>query len=260
MRAVVVTGSTRGIGFGLVKAFLRRGCGVAVSSRSAENVGRAAAELAAEFGNDRVFGQTCDVTDFPSVQSLWDASAKRFGAVDIWINNAGISHRRADLEAISPEDLRAVVETNLVGALFGARAAMRGMRERGSGAIYNLEGLGSDGRRMQGLHLYGLTKRAIAYLTDALADEVKGSGVIVGAIRPGMVLTEMITSQYTGREAEWRRVERMFRILAADVEEVTPWVADRVLANRRNGARIRYGGMGRMLRRTIRTGLFPKKE
>jgi NAD(P)-dependent dehydrogenase (short-subunit alcohol dehydrogenase family) len=112
---------------------------------------------------------------------------------------------------------------------------------------------------MQGLHLYGATKYAVAYLTDALADEAKGSGVIVGAIQPGMVLTDMITSQYTGREADWRRLERMFRIIAAEVDEVAPWVAGRVLANRRNRARIRYGGMGRMILRMIRGSGAAKK-
>jgi NAD(P)-dependent dehydrogenase (short-subunit alcohol dehydrogenase family) len=259
MKVVVITGSTRGIGFGLATEFLRRGCGVVISSRSAENVGQAAAGLADVFGSELVFDQVCDVTDYASVESLWDASVKRFGAVDIWINNAGISHRQADLAAIPPEDLRMVVETNILGTLHGARAAMLGMRERG-GAIYNLEGLGSDGRRMKGLHLYGATKYAVAYLTNSLADEAKGSRVIVGAIQPGMVLTELITSQYTGREADWRRLERMFRIIAAEVDEVAPWVADKVLANRRNGARIRYGSMGRMILRMIRGGGAAKKK
>ncbi len=260
MKVVVVTGSTRGIGFGLAREFLRRDCGVVISSRKAENVGLTAAELAGEFGTDLVFSQPCDVTDIDSVQALWDASVKHFGCVDIWINNAGISHRQADLAAIPLEELRAVVETNLLGTIYGSRVAMRGMRERGSGAIYNLEGLGSDGRKMQGLHLYGATKYAIAYLTDALADEAKGSGVIVGAIRPGMVLTELITSQYTGREEDWRRLQRLFRIIASDVNEVAPWVADRVLANRRNGVRIHFGGAGRMIGRMVKTALSPKKE
>jgi NAD(P)-dependent dehydrogenase (short-subunit alcohol dehydrogenase family) len=260
MKIVVITGSTRGIGYGLAKEFLRRGCGVVITSRSAENVGLAAAGLAAEFGSGRTFDQVCDVTDLDSVQSLWDASVKHFGAVDIWINNAGISHRQSDLDAIPLEDLRAVVETNVLGTLYGARVAMRGMRERGGGAIYNLEGLGSDGHKIRGLHLYGATKCAVAYLTDSLAEEAKGSGVIVGALRPGMVLTDLITSQYTGREADWRAMERMFRIISADVEDVAPVLARRVLANTRNGVRIRYGGMGRMILRTIRmlVGSKPK--
>lgn len=259
MTVVVVTGSSRGIGFGLAREFLRRGCAVAVCSRRAEAVDRAAAGLAEGFGTDNLLARTCDVTDADAVQSLWDASVSRFGAVDIWINNAGIGHRTSALADLEPRELRAVVETNLLGLIYGCRTAVRGMRSRGRGAIYNLEGLGSDGRRMRGLGLYGATKRAVAYLTDSLADDLKGSGVIIGAIRPGMVLTELITSQYTGREEEWRKLQRMFRILAADVEEVAPWVAGRVLANRRNGARIRYGGAGRMLARLVRNP-FPRGQ
>jgi NAD(P)-dependent dehydrogenase (short-subunit alcohol dehydrogenase family) len=217
-------------------------------------VGWAAAELATEFGNTCIFGQPCDVTDFDSVQALWDSAAKRYGKIDIWINNAGISHRQIDLAAIPPEDLRAVVATNILGTLHGASVAMRGMRAQGNGAIYNLEGLGSDGRHMRGLNLYGMTKYGVTYLTDGLAQEAKGSGVIVGAIRPGMVLTELITAQYTGRDEDWRRMQRVFRIIASDVKDVAPWVAERVLANRRNGARIQYGGMLRILGRMITSG------
>jgi NAD(P)-dependent dehydrogenase (short-subunit alcohol dehydrogenase family) len=258
MKIVVITGSTRGIGWGLAREFLRRDCGVAVSSRNTQRVGEAAAQLAGEFGNELVFGQPCDVTDFDSVQALWDATVKRFGCVDIWINNAGVSHRQADLTVLPLADIRSVIETNVIGTIYGCRVALRGMRERGSGAIYNLEGLGSDGRRIQGLHLYGTSKYAIAYLTDALAGETKGSGVIVGAIRPGMVLTELITSQYTGRDEDWRKLKRLFRIIASDVEDVVPFVAERVLANRRNGARIRHTGYRKMLKRALQS-LAPAK-
>jgi NAD(P)-dependent dehydrogenase (short-subunit alcohol dehydrogenase family) len=253
MQIVAITGSTRGIGLGLTREFLRRGCGAVVSSRDAGRVGEAVERLAAEFAADRVFGEPCDVTNSESVQALWDASVRRFGRVDIWINNAGVSHHQADLAALSPEDIRAVVETNLVGTLYGCRVALNGMRVQGRGAIYNLEGLGSDGRRIRGLHLYGTTKYAVAYLTDALAAETKGSGVIVGAIRPGMVLTELITSQYTGRDKDWRRLKRLFRIISSDVADVVPVLAERVLANRRSGARIVYRNPGKMLRRAVQS-------
>jgi NAD(P)-dependent dehydrogenase (short-subunit alcohol dehydrogenase family) len=252
MKAIVITGSTRGIGFGLAKEFLKRGCAVAIAGRNADALSLAVAELVSGHSLNNVYGQVCDVTDFDSLQQLWDASERRFGRVDIWINNAGISHRQADIPMLTAEDLRAVIGTNILGTLYGASVAMRGMRARGGGAIYNLEGLGSDGRRMRGIHLYGMSKYAVSYITDALADEAEGSGVIVGAIRPGMVLTELITTQFTGREADWRRLQRMFRIVASSVEEVAPRIAAGVLANKRNRARIRAGGMMRMLGRIIR--------
>jgi NAD(P)-dependent dehydrogenase (short-subunit alcohol dehydrogenase family) len=255
MKTIVITGSTRGIGFGLAKEFLKRGCTVAIAGRNADRLSLAVAELVSSHSLNNVFGQVCNVTDFDSVQQLWDASEKRFGRVDIWINNAGISHRQMDLTMLSPEDCRAVVATNILGTLYGASVAMRGMRARGGGAIYNLEGLGSDGRRMKGIHLYGMSKYAVSYITDALADEAEGTGVIVGAIRPGMVLTELITAQFTGREADWRRLQRMFRIIASSVDEVAPRIADGVLANKRNRKRIRSGGMLRIAGRMIRSGV-----
>jgi NAD(P)-dependent dehydrogenase (short-subunit alcohol dehydrogenase family) len=258
MKVAVLTGSTRGIGFGLARELARRGCRVVVSGRTAKKTAQAAASLAAEFGADRALGFACDVSVFGQVQALWDAAVARFGRVDIWINNAGISHPSAEVDRIEPETMRAIVATNVLGAVHGAAVALRGMRAQGSGAIYNLEGLGSDGRRMRGLALYGMTKRALAYLTDSLADEAKGSGVIAGAIRPGMVMTDMITSQYVGREEEWRRAQRIFRLIAAPVEDVAPWVAERVLANRRNRARIQYGGMLRILGRMIAVTLKRK--
>jgi NAD(P)-dependent dehydrogenase (short-subunit alcohol dehydrogenase family) len=251
MTVVVITGSTRGIGYNMAREFLRRGCSVVVSGRTVGAVEQAVAALAAEFDGGRVAGTACGVGDLGQVQALWDFALLRFGQIDIWINNAGISHPPMDMERIDLAQMRAVVETNILGTIHGAAVALRGMRAQGRGAIYNLEGLGSNGRRVKGLSLYGMSKRAVSYLTDSLAEEVKGSGILVGAIQPGMVLTDMITSQYAGREEDWQRMQRIFRIIASDVKDVAPWVAQRVLANRRNGARIRYGGMLRMLGRLV---------
>ena len=92
MKCVVITGSTRGIGFGLAREFLRRGRRVLVCGRNAETTEKAVLALA-EYGAE-VFGQACDVTQLEQVQALWDAATARFGKVDIWINNAGLSTRR----------------------------------------------------------------------------------------------------------------------------------------------------------------------
>ena len=91
MKTVVVTGSTRGIGLGLAENFLRRGCNVVVSGRNPETVEDIAAQLGAAFEAQRVAGRACDITDGAALQGLWDLARERFGRVDIWINNAGIS-------------------------------------------------------------------------------------------------------------------------------------------------------------------------
>ena len=155
--------------------------------------------------------------------------------------------------------IQAVVETNVIGAMYGAEVAIRGMREQGFGALYNMEGLGSDGRRVEGLTLYGTTKRGLRYLTDALAQEVEGTQITVGALSPGMVMTDMLTNQYEGRPEDWDRAKRIFNILADRVETVTPWLAQKVLANEKNGVRIKWltrrKTMGRFL-----TAPFRKRD
>ncbi|HFB52617.1 MAG TPA: SDR family NAD(P)-dependent oxidoreductase, partial [Anaerolineae bacterium] len=83
MKTIVITGSTRGIGRGLATEFLKRGCNVVISGRTADTVERALAELRRDFPAGRIAGHLCDVTDISQVQSLWDAAVAAFGQVDI---------------------------------------------------------------------------------------------------------------------------------------------------------------------------------
>jgi NAD(P)-dependent dehydrogenase (short-subunit alcohol dehydrogenase family) len=251
MKTVVITGSTRGIGYGLADSFLALGCAVTVSGRTLEAVERAAAELSAKHGADRVLGQPCDVTDFAQVQALWDAAKAHYGQIDIWINNAGLSNPQVKFWEHPAERLQAVVETNVLGAMYGCKVALQGMLDQGFGAIYNLEGLGSDGRKMEGLSLYGTTKYAMRYLDDALAQEVKNTSVLVGAFRPGMVITDLVTGQFDKDSAEWERAKKVFNIIADRVETVTPWLARRALDNNKNGARIAYSSMWKLMGRFL---------
>ena len=260
MKTIVITGSTRGIGYGLADSFLALGCRVTVSGRSLDRVGQAVETLSAKHGADNnILGHPCDVTQYAQVQALWDAAQAHFGQIDIWINNAGIGHAQTDFWEHPPEEIRAVVETNVIGALHGGRVALRGMREQCFGSLYNMEGLGSDGRRVAGLTLYGSTKAGLRYLTDGWAQETKGTPIIVGALYPGMVVTRFLTHQYEDRPEEWERAKRIFNILADHVETVTPWLAEKVLANTKNGARFKWLGTGKLMGRFL-TAPFRKRD
>ena len=160
MKTIVITGSTRGIGFGLAEQFLQRGCRVVVSGRSQQAVN----QLANKYGNDRVAEQPCDVSVYEQVQGLWDAAAQRFGRVDVWINNAGISNPYVKFWEVPQQTLKTVADTNLLGSLYGSQVALRGMLAQGGGQLYNMEGFGSDGRVGDGLAVYGCTKAAVRYL------------------------------------------------------------------------------------------------
>jgi NAD(P)-dependent dehydrogenase (short-subunit alcohol dehydrogenase family) len=259
MKNIVVTGSTQGIGYGLADAFLKRGCSVAISGRTQEKVDAAVARLSASHKPEQMIGLACDVTRYEQIQALWNAAHGHFGKVDIWINNAGVNAGQIPFWQQSPDGIQTGVETNLIGAMHGSVVAIRGMLEQGSGAVYNMEGLGSNGRKIKGLTLYGTTKYGLAYLTDALAGETKGTPVIVGAIRPGMVLTNLLTKPFDGNPAEWERAKKVFNVLAERVETVTPWIADEVLSNTKSGIRIQWLTPSRLAYCFLRS-LFSKRD
>jgi len=259
IKIVVITGSTRGIGYGLAQAFLNLGCNVVVSGRDAASVCKAVSQLSSNHASDKILGCACDVSVFEQVQKLWDSAKERFGTVDIWINNAGLGQQTQMLWELDACLIEALVKTNVLGVMNGAKVAIRGMMDQGHGALYNMEGFGSDGRTMRGLTLYGASKYGLAYLTDSLAKEVRGTGVIAGGLRPGMVVTDLITKPFEGKPDEWKKVKAIFSILADRVENVAPWLAKKVLANRKNGARFNYFGTGKMICRFI-TALIIKRD
>ena len=251
MKNVVVTGSTRGIGFGLAESFLELGCTVVVSGRSEAAVQEAVDKLGSRYQPERILGVSCDVQDSFQVQSLWDQAREHFDHVDIWINNAGISGSLVMAWELSAEEAKAIVETNLLGTIHGVRVAVNGMMVQGSGAIYNLEGLGSSGPVVPGTAVYATTKAGITQFTKVLAVELKETPLVVGSLRPGMVITDLVMQQFDDKPEDQERVRRVFNIFADRLENVTPWMAGRILGNRKSGAVISYASawsyLGRLL-------------
>jgi NAD(P)-dependent dehydrogenase (short-subunit alcohol dehydrogenase family) len=193
----------------------------------------------------------CDVTVAEQAQVLWDRSVEQFGKVDIWINNAGTSGEQGLVWELSAQDAQVPINANILGTVYGTQVAMTGMLSQGFGAIYNMEGMGSDGRKHAGLTMYGTSKYAIHYFTESLALEAKQTSIIVGALRPGMVITDMIVNRYRNRPEEWERVKKIFNIIADKVENVTPWLANKILANQKNGELISYSSSWKLLWRFI---------
>ena len=260
MKTIVITGSTRGIGLGLAREFLKRGCKVMLSGRNKETLDKELGNLGRDFGAEKVFGTTCDVGVYESVQALWDAAAAKFGAIDIWINNAGINTPSMPLWELPARDIAAVVTTNLTGTLYGCKVALEAMRRQGFGQIYTFEGHGSDDRKIAGLAPYGATKRAVRYLTQCLQLEAKATPVMIGTISPGIVLTDLILGQLKCDSKDKREKNiKIFNILADTVETVTPWIARQVLENTRPNAKIAWLTTPKVLLRFLLAG-FKKRN
>ncbi len=206
-----------------------------VSGRSQESSQAAAETLVGAFLTERVAAHPCDACEPEQLQRLWDHAVEQFGHVDIWINNAGISGPQVMMWDYTPEQARCVIETNLLGTVYGAKIAIEGMLAQGFGAIYNLEGMGSGGRIQPGLALYGTSKAAITYLTQALAEELEDTHVLVASLRPGMVITDLVMQHYQDNPEAFERVRGIFSIIADRVETVTPWLVEKILANDKSG-------------------------
>lgn len=249
MQSIVVTGSTRGIGRGLATEFLKRGHRVMISGRSAASVEPTLAELSSL---GQVAGEPCDIGRIEDLQRLWDRAIEAFGRVDVWINNAAIAPDHRLLGDVPAEQVAATVEVNLSGTIYGIQVPLRGMLAQGGGKIYTFEGFGSNGMTSPGLAIYGATKRAVTYLTKAVAQEYADSPVVIGSLSPGMVPTDLlIYSSRSEDAAKWEKSKRIMNRLGDTVETVTPWLAEQALENEKNGAQIQWLTRGKALWRFL---------
>lgn len=235
-QVIVITGSTRGIGLGLAKAFLRRGQKVVINGRKDAQVREVVQSLQSKHGHGQVIGVAADICQFQDVKTLWDKALTHWGKVDIWINNAGMTTPRKVTWELSPEELSSVVQLNITGMMYCCKVALAGMLAQGWGHIYNFEGFGSNGRQFQPkLTPYGTTKSAVRYFTRSLMREAKGTAVKIGAISPGIVVTDLLVEPYKNFPEEWPRAKKIFNILGDKVETVTDWIADQVLRDPKSG-------------------------
>jgi short-subunit dehydrogenase len=241
LKNVVITGSTRGIGFSMAKEFLRAGCHVTLSGRGETLPETAHTELM-PFEGKYIYIR-CNVQDKESLQNLWDASLERWGGIDIWINNAGQNTPHKYSWETGDTYTENVINTNILGMIFGSQIAAAGMLKQGYGAIYSMEGLGSNNMIQEKTILYGTTKCALTYFMKGLARELKGTGIVAGRLSPGMMLTDFITKTPDGEQSEViadKKFRKIFNILADKPETVAKFFVPKILGNTRNDAQIAW--------------------
>jgi NAD(P)-dependent dehydrogenase (short-subunit alcohol dehydrogenase family) len=186
-RVVVVTGGGRGIGKAIATALAAKGCRVAIGDLDAAS----ARETAAGLGGEEHVGLALDVTDRPGFTTFLDEIERRLGPVDILVNNAGIM-------AVGPfdeEDEATVVrqlEINLHAVIHGTKEAVRRMKPRGTGHIVNVaSSAGKTG--FPNLATYCATKHGVVGMSEAVRSELRGTGVEISVVMPGIVRTELAT-------------------------------------------------------------------
>ncbi len=188
MRALV-TGGARGLGEAIAERMVRDGSDVAIMD-VAEAVSATAERLRSLRADAEVLGIRGDVSDEADADLTVSETVKRLGGLDLLVNNAGVGGPGTHLVDTSAEDIRHVLEVNLLGAFLMSRAAAREMVGRGGGCIVNVGSIfGQQG--YPGDTAYCASKGGIALLTQSLALELAPHGVRVNTIAPGNMATEM---------------------------------------------------------------------
>lgn len=250
-KTIVITGSTRGIGLEMAKEFSRLGNKIVINGRSEEGVSRAVDVLAKL--NPELAGVPGSVTQEETHRRIVRESIEKFGKIDIWINNAGIPQPYKLFGELSDSEIKDLLETNIYGLVTGTRIAMEHMTAQGYGKIFNLEGLGSDGRMINKLGLYGTTKRAVNYFTRAISREMKDSPVQIGVLSPGMVRTDFIKAPMeSATPEETRSFNKVLDILAEDPVPVAKYLIRRMLGSTRNYDRIVFLSKARLVGKLVR--------
>lgn len=189
-KVAVVTGGTRGIGFGIVKKFLENGTKVAIAGSRQETVDKALAKLP-EYA-DRVMGIWPNLCDAQEVAAAFASVREKFGSLDILANNAGVSSRTS-LYDYTVEEFSKILDVNLKAVFVCSQAAARIMKEEGGGVIINTSSMVSRFGQASGCG-YPATKFAVNGLTVSLSRELAKDHIRVNAVAPGVTRTDMVAA------------------------------------------------------------------
>lgn len=186
-KVIIVSGAGSGLGRGYSHIFAESGATVICCDINEENAKETAKEINEDGGN--AFAYFCDVTDTVSIKNFVDAVYKKFGHIDVLVNNAGREHVEPYLE-VSPEHFDMILNVNLRGAFFMAQAVAGYMKRQKSGKIINIGSLGSHiGIALSSVYTAG--KGAVMTYTKTMALELAKYNIQVNSISPGYYLTPM---------------------------------------------------------------------
>jgi len=247
-KTAVITGSSRGLGFAIAKAFAEQGANVVLAARTEETLNSAVAELRNQ--GYKAEGFVCDTAKLEDVEKLARSAVSTFGRFDIWVNNAGIGAPYGLTMSISPERIKQVVDTNIMGVYYGSHVAMRQFLAQGSGKLINLLGRGDSGP-VPYQNPYASSKAWGKNFTQGLAKEYAGTGVEVMAFNPGLVITEMLTQVdvidgFQDKVLPLNSVIRFWGNTPEVPAQKVVWMASSA-TDRRNGLMVNFLSFGQMM-------------
>lgn len=196
-KVAIITGGSRGIGYGIAEAMLQAGMKVAITSRSQEAADQAAKTLG---NSDQIIGIEADVRNYESQQNAVATVVEKWGKLDAMIANAGVGHF-ADIEDMTAEQWQEVIDVNLTGVFFSTKAALAALKES-KGYLMTISSLAGTNFFATGA-AYNASKFGVVGFSQAIMLDVRSAGVKVTTIMPGSVATHFADHPVTEKEA-WK--------------------------------------------------------
>src|SRR3989338_3760073 len=213
-KIVVITGGSQGFGKALARFFIEEGSKVVISSNDKEGLKTTANELFA----DCFFA---DVTSKEDVTKLGEYVFRKYGVIDIWINNAGIQVAPGPMEKIDSHELHRLFSINFFGYFYGCQVALSYMKQQGHGLIINVNSTsGLEGKAE--ISAYSSSKFAIRGLTESIRKEIKDSNIKMYGVFPGGMQTEIYKDKHPADLNEYMEVEPVAKKVVENVKAARP--------------------------------------
>ena len=241
MKTVVITGSARGFGYAMLELFYKNNFNVVLSDVNELELDKAKKKLESIKSKGKILSFKIDITNEKDINNLINNTLKELNSIDIWINNAGVNQPNFPIWNLDSSVINRLIDIDLKGTILCSKLIFKVMKEQGSGAIYNVEGHGSNDALITGLSIYGTSKRAVTYFTEALAHESQelNCNVLVGKITPGIMITNFIhTSLGDGEKIKLdSKTKKIYNILGDYPETIAKFMVNKIINNTKNNAK-----------------------
>ncbi|MFM7401384.1 MAG: SDR family oxidoreductase [Bacteroidota bacterium] len=216
-KTALITGGSKGIGYGVAESLLKEGMNVAITSRTTEAAEAAAARLS-QAGTGKVIGITADVRDFEAQQAAVTATLEAFGSLDVLVANAGLGHF-APVTSLTPEQWHETIDTNLTGVFYSLKAALDALIQS-QGYFISIASLAGTNFFAAG-SAYNASKFGLVGFTQAVMLDLREQGVKCSTIMPGSVATHF--NNHTPNPADaWKIQPEDIGQMVADLLKMNP--------------------------------------
>lgn len=244
MKTVVITGSARGFGYAMLELFRKENFNVVLCDVNEESLKTAKEKLEKVDSQGKILSFKTDITNSDDINNLIEKTLKEVKTIDIWINNAGVNQDNKTIWETDEKVINRLIDIDLKGTILCSKLIMPIMIKQKGGQIYNVEGHGSNDATITGLSIYGTSKRAVTYFTEALAHECeeKNTNVLVGKITPGIMITNFIsTSLGDGDKFELdEKTKKVYNILGDYPETIANFMVNKIINNKKNNVKFTW--------------------